>query len=631
MSERCASGSGSDDETTPSGRHVGWSTVLGWVCLLGTVLFLVFFLLPRKGVDFADEGWILKASLMAAHGQHLDMSVPQAPFWAFNGLLMAAGLKSYIALRWVFYGLISLCLWVALCAIDRRRERAGIRIALVSFAGLTTLESLVSYNNTPIYLILASAGLMWLALQARAAVARQSLALLAGVVLAITGFLNFTLYPACLGCWLIVWLAARRPRLLWMTALVTAALSAAGIAWYLHRVGLGPFLQYPGGHGVHVNRLTAALRIVLEWFVFWQIARWLLRALSRIRSGPPPSGPHPRGAALLLLIFSGAMLLVLLERLCPTAWPFALASYFPPLRFVGLAGLANLHQCMPYNVIGTWALALLVFALTLGDLRSVPGRRVLLASAILFGCWVCQVFFSLMDARGILVFYAGPCFALGFYLLYAAFPRQIPLLRRWVLPTMALALTFAGAVAYSLYYNHPVRNPVLGAKVPVAVPQLEGLMESPARAETLRTLYESYDKYGCRGRTMVTFQTTPFLYYLFEAESPPGLDYIFVPYAYNPKLILETLRHSDKWCVYVSLNWLRTAGNEEFVLSLSPVLDYLRDHSRRTIRLSPHAAPVHMYDDFVLYLGENALPVSGSRTSTNAAVAAPEKAPGAGR
>src|SRR6476661_7542946 len=86
-----------------------WTDAVGWTWLVGITAFLVFFVLPRKGVEFSDEGWVLSASLGAAHGWHLDPVVPQAPMWAVNSLLMSAGIESYIAMRWLFYGLISTC------------------------------------------------------------------------------------------------------------------------------------------------------------------------------------------------------------------------------------------------------------------------------------------------------------------------------------------------------------------------------------------------------------------------------------------------------------------------------------------------------------------------------------------
>src|SRR5215831_7011391 len=108
------------------GRSVAgaWAAIVGWTWLVLVAVFLVVFLLPRKGVDFGDEGWVLSASLSAARGRHLNQAIPQAPFWVVNAALMAAGAGSYIAMRWAFYGLISASLAIALIAIDRGRPYA---------------------------------------------------------------------------------------------------------------------------------------------------------------------------------------------------------------------------------------------------------------------------------------------------------------------------------------------------------------------------------------------------------------------------------------------------------------------------------------------------------------------------
>src|ERR1700728_1617956 len=107
-----------ENQSAPSiglGHRSGrWADFAGWVWLAAVAIFLAFFLLPRKGVEFSDEGWVLSASLAPVRGWHLNMVTPQAPLWALNSLLMASGVESYLGLRWAFYALISTSLAVVL-------------------------------------------------------------------------------------------------------------------------------------------------------------------------------------------------------------------------------------------------------------------------------------------------------------------------------------------------------------------------------------------------------------------------------------------------------------------------------------------------------------------------------------
>ena len=211
-----------------------------------------------------------------------------------------------------------------------------------------------------------------------------------------------------------------------------------------------------------------------------------------------------------------------------------------------------------------------------------------------------------MDPRAIPVYYAGPCLALGFYLLL----RQEGGRAAGWLRGAAVGLTLAGGIAFSLYYNHPNLNSVMGEKVDVPIPKLRGLKESPQRLETLQALYHAFEKYHCRGRTLISFNCTPLLYYLFEVQPPLGLEYIRVPFTWFPDRILQTLRESRQWCVFVSWTYLEIPPQFHLQVRNGPVIEYLRSHSQKIVPLSSRDKPAHHYDDFVLYLGPEEKPVA---------------------
>jgi hypothetical protein len=590
------------------GRPGLWIELLGWLWLLAVAGFLALFLLPRKGVDFSDEGWILSASLAAARGWGLDLLIPQAPVWALNALVMAAGIDSYLAMRWLFYGLISLCLGVALVAITPPRGSLGLRAGLVTLAGLTALSSLISYNTTPPYLVLAGAGLILLAIDARRLWVRVLLAGLAGLCLATGGFLNFTMYPAALLSLGLVWLACRRPRVVGVTAVVMAAAGGVAILWYLHRIGLHNFLQLPAAHPIRPERFFLALRVMLEWAAPAGVAWILLRITfgGKAQRAARHTG-RPTTVAAIILGVCLLFFLVLLQRL--GIWQ-AGAGLYPVLRFgptAGLGGLGLLEGAMPFTVIAVWAVAVLVLALVLCGAADESYRRVLLYSGCLYLCYLWQEFFSDMDPRAIPVYYAGPCLALGFYLLLQ---QEGGRAAAW-LSGAAVGLTLAGGIAFSLYYNHPNLNSVMGEKVDVPIPKLRGLQETPQRLKTLQALYDAFEKYHCRGGTLISFQGIPLLYYLFEVQPPQGLEYIRVPESWFPERILKTLQAAPRWCVFVSWNWLVLPGQDRYKGRTLPVMEYLRSHSQKIVPLSaPDQMNGNYYNDFVLYIGPQEEPVT---------------------
>ena len=315
-------------------------------------------------------------------------------------------------------------------------------------------------------------------------------------------------------------------------------------------------------------------------------------------------------AAALVLGFSLLFLSYLLYRLNISTFARRLDPILHAFNTVGLTGLATVNVGLPGHILAIWGVATLVSAAVLCRTKDDVYRRVVLYGGCLCVCYFWQEFFSLMEPRHIPIYYAGPCLALGFYLLL----RHPAGLAARLMSGTALAVTLAGALAFSVYYNHPNLNPVLGPKVDVTLPKLTGLRESPERADTLLRLFEAFDSYGCRGRTFVTLHGTPILYYLFDVEPPRGLEYVYVPYIFNPNRVLQTLEQSRSWCVFVSWNWLDwpTPGSKP---GTEPVMEYLRQYSKQIVRLSPRARPVHAYDDFVLYLGPRTLTEQARRSA----------------
>ena len=574
-----------------------WADAAGWIWLLAVAGFLAFFLLPRKGVDFGDEGWVLTSSWGVVHGWHWDQVIPQAPTWAVNALLMAAGVESYLALRWAFYGLISLCVGAALLGLEPHAQQSGLRAGLVTFAGLTTLTSLIAYNTTPHYLILASVGLALLTADVERPAIRAALVLLAAAAASMGGFLNFTMYPAAFASLGLAWVVSTRRGPVAATMVTAGVMSGIAVAWYLREVGLSHFLHVPGGHGIHPSRIVAGARVVLEWVAPAVLLRLALGFATRGQSLEVRQRWLHRGAAVTVLVVSVLLLSALLSGLqvCDCGGGIV-RTLFAGASWIGLEGLARLHY--PGMIIATWGVAVLVFAVTLCFRNTDVWRRGLALTGAIYACYVFQELFSAMDPLYLFVYYAGPCLALGFYLLW----HRADAIGR-LFGTAALGLTLTGAIAYSVSFTQPGVVSVWGAKADVPLPRLEGLKESPERIETLTSLVAAFEDNGCRGRTVVTFNTVPFLYYLFDTEPPRGLEYIFLPYFFDPDATLRTLESSASWCAFVSWNVLTRANAEPIRAEANGVIEYLKRRSGRVVSLSTRPTPVHQYDDFTLYVG----------------------------
>jgi hypothetical protein len=520
---------------------------------------------------------------------------------------MRLGIDSYLGLRIVFSLLTAGGLYLCLSKLAPEHPRSAMLPVLITLGPLTMLVSLISYNTTPVYLLLISIGLLYGALDDSRSRWRVAWAGLAGLSASVSGFLNFTIYPAALFSMAVIWLAYGRPRVLLIGVISFVAFSALAVGTYLATIGLTRFLVYPGGHNLFVARAVDLLRLVGDWALLLGIpivCIWIACRFFR----PLDSGKW---------FFAGALPVLLVPcLLCePILWDKLWDSQWggPSCRVIAHTDLLKSRwiQLLPrftcFGMLGFWAIAILVASVLLCVRRTEIFKRSGLAILCVLAYMFCQGFFSLMEIPSLTIFYAGPFLALGLYLLHETHAAEHPK-SSWFFRSVygaVLAMVLLAAVGYSVRYAHPgLLNPIDGRRVSVSLPRLKGLRETPERLATLLWLNDVYLENDCANRTLITYNCTPFLYYLFDHPAPPQLEYIYVPYIWSADLIQRTLDHSNRWCVFVSANFL----NEMAVWTITqPVTDYLEKHSERVIRRPTGTPPAHVYDDFVVYIGPKRL------------------------
>ncbi len=572
----------------------------GWVLFLASAAFVVFWLAPRKGVDFADEGWYLQAAFFAATGQGFDSLLPQAPFYLVNAALMRLGLWGYLDQRLAYYALAALSL-SCLGAGLSRHDRSGFAVPLGAAAGLfCALTSIISYENGPVLFASLALGLAMLAGTAARTWLRLPLAILAGAALALAAFVNFTALPAAVCCAGAFFLASGA------TAASAAAASfcaffGAGACWYLRAIGLAEFFRPPSEtHGFFWAKLPGMLAFAGQWGAVFVPVFFLAWIIGRRRPGFAAFS-----LTLLRIMTLGTCLTfaaLMLRRIGLAPGLFDAAAVFSPARLIGLSWIGELPDLLQFQLVLFLGFALTWLALA-GTFEKTRGYALFAAvTACIWAFWLIQTFLS-GSAVSLRSFFAGPLIAASLARI-AAFERsRAPGANR-----RGRGIVFVSALAalgcclmYAVSYTHPGATVPYGEKVALSAPKLAGIMEDPERAALLDELMAVYEEQGCRDKTVFVFRFANLLHYLFEKKAPLDLSYILPSRRYPGERMLEALRTSPGWCVFVTKNNMFDPGWEK----TGPVIEMLETRSETVIRLG-ETPKRHLYDDFTAYVGPKA-------------------------
>ncbi len=563
-----------------------------WGYFAALALFFLFHVTPRKGVMFSDEGWYLYNAVRALRFGELDLFLPQAPSYLVNAALMALLGEGYLGLRVA----CSLCLVAAAALLlagvggrdgaFRRTLAPGLGCVLVS-----GLSSLINYQNGPSLFLAMGLGLHFLAGETDGKGAGICLRLGAGLALALSAMVNLTVAPGlvlvCLAIVLSAW--RRRDPAAAVTPVAAGVFLAAMLGWYLSRLGLGELFRVPKGHGFHYGRILEILRTAVVWPAAWG-ALFVLGRLARRAPAPVAlvlgaPGREPSLWGLGLATLTAAAFLA--ASLCVAS---GVAPPFP---------LGRLPEYNPVIILPQFAYAVLCLAVLGGDFSEALHRRGAACALALLLYWGQQTFYSDVGVPFSMVFAAGLMLALGLGLLAATDGRRPGAGRGGRRMRWAAALVFTGGcLAYWFAGGWSGETRLAGPKVALAGPRLEGILESPERAELLAALRRAYDENGCGDRVLLTFRNTSLLYYVLDRKAPPRLSYMSQNFGIYKDDVRALLDSGAPWCVLYSENIRLIADREQE----RELLDLIESRAQKRQDLGSHP-PRHLFDDFVLFVG----------------------------
>uniref|UniRef100_A0A7C4AAQ6 Glycosyltransferase RgtA/B/C/D-like domain-containing protein n=1 Tax=Fundidesulfovibrio putealis TaxID=270496 RepID=A0A7C4AAQ6_9BACT len=568
-----------------------WPVLAAWCCFIALALFFLFYLTPRKGAFFSDEGWYLYNALRALRHGELDLFLPQAPSYLVNTAFMTLLGEGYLPLRWA-YTLCSLLAGAAVMAGVGRGEPPMLRalplgLSCVLVAGLS---SLVNYQNGPTLFLMLGLGLNWLADGLGAAWAARAARLGAGLALACSAMVNLTVAPGLvLVCLWLLWTSWRDHDL--GRALVPVSCGvflAAMLGAYLYALGWQEMFRVPKGHGFHYGRILEILALCAVWPGCWST----LYVMGRISGGGRGRFSQAARTMLARPALWGLGLATLAAALHMAKAMLVIAAVSPPFPLTLLATVN------PVIILPQYAYAVFCLAVFSGDKDAPQHRRGVFCALALLVYWAQQTFYSDVPVNFSMVFASGYMMALGLGLLsLRSGPGDRAVIRLG-------AAFFVGCCVYFLFTGGwTTENTILGPKAEVDHPRFRGILESPERVEMFARLKKAYDECGCADKTLVSFRNTSLLYYFLDHKAPERLSYMSQNFGMYREEVRRVLDAGGPWCVFYSEN-IKLISNKAEEREL---LDMVEARASRRLDLG-NDPPRHLYDDFVVFTGPKAEP-----------------------
>lgn len=575
---------------------------LGWLVFAVTAVFVFFYLIPRKGVDFTDEGYLLYEAMSFASGYPFDPIAAQAPAFVINGFLMDMGVTNYLHLRYAYYLLIILSMYVLLSGFDIAKKNNYLIPIGISFGLLTTFVSLISYQNAPLLFLLISLGFVFRAIDNNVQTNSKIMAIFSGIFLALSCIVNVTLLPAACLCCLLLFIASTEKKIILISTSVFLICTVLFFSWYLSKIGLEAFLQPPGGHGFDFNRIKLFFAFSIQWPLFFAVIFIPLKVLSLIMK--------KKQAVIISIIkifqlicmplLCFIFLMIISQQALKTEYVF-----FPKKLFTLLQNyfywIGVLQYEILFNIIAIFGWAILSLSLLAMNSISKSNKRILSCILSCYIYWFFQMFFSLMQMPLTPIFYTGVMISLGFVLWHNTYFNDNYNKSKPFIISMSVSAVFALSVCliFSLYWNQSGWTSIFAKKEKLDLPMVSGIMETPERKRTLTKLNAAYQANKCSERVLITLENTPLLHYFFQQPAPLGLSYIRPAYIYPEEKILNILKSRQKWCVFYSRNY--GEGGEATEKKTKPLLDFIKKNSLNIIKIQTGES-IHSYDDFVLFM-----------------------------
>lgn len=551
--------------------------IFSWISLTLLFLYLLYVIAPGKGAHWSsDDGHVLLNAWNLSENRVFSTDFPQQPMYLVHAILMKIGMQEYLHFRYLFYFVTLIGSILFYSGLDKNGFSSPF-VPIASMATLTVSFTSISYFYqffligmglyfcskrirgpliTPILLTLSA---FFIGLQGLSAGIAIGMIVLVILMISLDNSLRRSIFPVIFFITIVG---------LWVT--------------YTYLLGLTNLLTVPPGHtadaGYFIQRIKQIMTNNLFVMFFCLIIYFGFKSIAKIRS-----------IYLYLLISTLISLLFVAEFIAATSSDdiflelrtFAF-SYIPE-QYINKFGIRNLvimqvPMFSYYLLLNSFFYFLYISSWRTGGKTNIKSALSVLRSGdnllLIFGVIGYLLLFSSYTVGSNVFFHtllsAFSGVFLGISVIFIGkFTNWNAHLWTSVFGCLLVALWLCVFVILGVKFNIPSLQPIYNLdKNIISSGRLKGLRETNAGINALNEVSNTYEKYGCANKILITFDYIPLLVYSLENKYSPNLQFVRLTHGFPVSKIDKLLKENTAWCVIdtstkETLDFISASNNQD--------------------------------------------------------------------
>lgn len=498
------------------------------------LLVHLLFVIPQKGFDLTDHGYLLYSSYILSHG----IIPAEGIGYIFNSIFMWLGVFNYL-----FYERLLVVLQLSSVvffyfSLQQVRATAHIlSILLISIVVLgLNVVYIISYQNAPQIFILLGLGVFFYCFNQNEVKVWHKLGyVIAAVLLAGAAVANISLLPTAVTTLvLLAWLLRRSSGSL-LFYLSYCLCLFVGFLLYAHsplsilqhKAGFsGGVPSHAGGLSIFIMQIPEVLRTVFAGGLFYLIP-----------------------IILLLRLFKDKIGLVSIERWLPFLFLASVLVMYANMYSLFVS--ASPVYRIPYLQIAQFK-TLLLATICFYDHNNLTSRKLFVSALIvLLASLALATTSSVLSHLGLL---GGACLLVASMMYFHALDLRGLTYSNVLTYTYVCLLAIVAILSAVFFVSFTYRSAQpLDKKVRVSLGVMNGVYAGEAQERFLQEVNKLYVDNNCQDKKLLAYAALPLLYYVYQRTPPAQQSWIGGgPLEMSSVSLGKYLSHAKHWCVFIA-------------------------------------------------------------------------------
>jgi len=528
-------------------RSFRYNIVMLFSCAisLSTILWLILYVLPHKGVDFADAGYSYYSALayVAKSIDYSWTSIARPPI--LNAIFMFFGIRNIITLQAMFILTVFVSASLCLLSINKKLIFSVAPIATI-VSLLTYVSYTANYQNTPIIFLMLGISLFFLAINIKSYF-KIILLFISALLLSVSSFINISLIPAGMFSVLFLSYQFRKDRESFFLLILYVLSFCLCVFVYINFIGFEyitkALLSGQAHNLIHafVSRMGSIFYVLLKFALVGFIPAIIIKQIAGILN-------KRRYCISKLMQFNCCVITVLL--LMPTI------KYIFPVYFNATGPKILIISSILITLITISSFIILFDKAKSSDLKLlcffITGTVYLIiettttSNPILFPLNYYTLLFN--------------CIYMSLFYLRIYEQKNSITIKSEVIFLLLMSLFILFGIRAQLLFAYGNDITVNNTSV-LQFPRLYDVRVTKEKKKLISTLESTYKTYGCAYKPMLAFNDLPLLYYIFNRSAPfhqawvKSFSHVVRVYpqdSINDRKIVQWLNENKHWCVFYS-------------------------------------------------------------------------------